>query len=311
MSVLTLWPAETTDTLLWCLDLWSGCCNLTSIQGWQWQTSCFCKQDTISIWEEILIARQRSTLHCFWDKEIPAIPTRKTLHYNLRSKTSSVSVWWEQTNSCFSICKNQKMGLILSAHDNTIEYQPGQQHGNTDVLSRLPLPVTEVEEEKSTRRSSPLNGDSSKYTSGCQTDSPLDGSWSNTVQCSKISADWMERYSWQEAEAIPKQNYELSVQDSCSMGKLSCHSWSRQKHYSVGWSWWTSRNHNYEAANQECGVVARNQLWHWENGTNLARRVQCTRNHLPLLLCTPGNGQGHLGHDYTLTMPDHLWERCS
>ena len=205
MSVLTLWPAETTDTLLWCLDLWSGCCNLTSIQGWQWQTSCFCKQDTISIWEEILIARQRSTLHCFWDKEIPAIPTRKTLHYNLRSKTSSVSVWWEQTNSCFSICKNQKMGLILSAHDYTIEYQPGQQHGNAAVLSRLPLPVTEVEEEKSTRRSSPLNGDSSKYTSGCQTDSPLDGSWSNTVQCSKISADWMERYSWQEAEAIPKQ----------------------------------------------------------------------------------------------------------
>ena len=36
----------------------------------------------------------------------------------------------------------QRWSLTLGAYDYTIEYKPGQEHGNADMLSRLPLPET-------------------------------------------------------------------------------------------------------------------------------------------------------------------------
>ena len=35
---------------------------------------------------------------------------------------------------------SQRWALILGAHDYDISYRPGEEHGNTDGLSRLPLP---------------------------------------------------------------------------------------------------------------------------------------------------------------------------
>ena len=36
----------------------------------------------------------------------------------------------------------QQWSLTLGAYDYTTEYKPGQEHGNADMLSRLPLPET-------------------------------------------------------------------------------------------------------------------------------------------------------------------------
>ena len=60
---------------------------------------------------------------------------------------------------------------ILSAHDYTMEFRPGQQHGNADVLSR---PAHNGRRNKPSGRSSSANGNTSQHTNRFQSDSLLD-----------------------------------------------------------------------------------------------------------------------------------------
>ena len=108
----------------------------------------------------------------------------------------------------------KRWALILSAHDYTIEFRPGQQHGNADVLSRLPLPTT-VEETSppgeavllmETLHSTPV--DSNQIRRWTDRDPVL----------SKVRR--LVQFGWEETDdenMKPYQirRYELSIQDSC------------------------------------------------------------------------------------------------
>ena len=108
----------------------------------------------------------------------------------------------------------KRWALILSAHDYTIEYRPGQQHGNADVLSRLPLPVTEVEESPpgevvllmETLRSTPVDA---KQIRRWTDRDPILSKVRRLVQTGwKDTAD-------KNLKPYQNRSHELSVQDSC------------------------------------------------------------------------------------------------
>ena len=112
----------------------------------------------------------------------------------------------------------KRWALILSAHDYTIEFQPGQQHGNADVLSRLPLPTT-VEETSppgeavllmETLHSTPV--DSNQIRRWTDRDPVL----------SKVRR--LVQFGWEETDDENMKPYqirrhELSIQDSCVCGE--------------------------------------------------------------------------------------------
>ena len=108
----------------------------------------------------------------------------------------------------------KRWALILSAHDYKIQFRPGQQHGNADVLSRLPLPITVKEPSPTgaavllmeTLHSTPV--DSNQIRRWTDRDPVL----------SKVRR--LVQSGWEESDdenLKPYQirSHELSVQDSC------------------------------------------------------------------------------------------------
>ena len=128
----------------------------------------------------------------------------------------------------------KRWALSLSAYDYTIEHRPGQQHGNADVLSRLPLPTTVKETSMpgeivllmETLQSTPV--DSRQICLWTDRDPGL-----SKVR-RLVQTGW--RYSDDEnLKPYQKRKSELSVQDSCIL-------WGDQNHYSQSWKREDSRD---------------------------------------------------------------------
>ena len=108
----------------------------------------------------------------------------------------------------------KRWALILSAYDYKIEYRPGQQHGNADVLSRLPLPETVKEASlpgetvllMETLHSAPV--DSKKIRFWTDHDPVMSKVRRLVLSGWKFSDD-------EKLQPYQKCHKELSVQDSC------------------------------------------------------------------------------------------------
>ena len=121
----------------------------------------------------------------------------------------------------------KRWALILSAHNYTIEFRPEKQHGNANVLSRLPLP-TMVEETSppgeavllmETLHSTPVDSNQIRR-------------WTDhNPVLSKVRR--LVQFGWEETDdenmkLYQVRRHELSIQDSCDL-------WGRQSHYSQSW----------------------------------------------------------------------------
>ena len=108
----------------------------------------------------------------------------------------------------------RRWALILSSHDYKIEFRPGQQHGNADVLSRLPLPAS-VEETSppgevvllmETLHNTPV-------------DSKMIRRWTDLdpvlSKVQRLAQSGWKHTSEENLKPYQNRSSELSVQDSC------------------------------------------------------------------------------------------------
>ena len=109
----------------------------------------------------------------------------------------------------------QRWALTLSAYNYTISYKPGSQHGNADLLSRLPLPGSPKEV--------PLPGETIQLLDNLQV-SPISPAqirnWTaRDPVLSKVSEMLLSGGAWSDVaddfKPYQRRREELSLQDDC------------------------------------------------------------------------------------------------
>ena len=288
------------------LTLWPRGSPVSSPQRW---TYSFCKQITSPSRKKIHSVRQRSVSHHFWSEEInqyllgrkfTILSDHRPLEHLLSEKNGTPSSASSRIK-CWA--------LILAAYDYKIQYKPGKDHVNADVLSRIPLlecpenipPPGEMILLMDTLENTPVNVQQvKKWTDN----NPI----LSTVR-TKVQQDDRGPDDNPQMQTYIKRMNKLSIQDGCVMwgDRVVIPLAGRERVLKI--------LHNGHPGILRMKSIAHGVVW-WPKLTQLLRRLfktvklaNCIRNHLHQHLYTLGNGRpARPWSRSTSTMQDLSWE---
>ena len=204
----------------------------------------------------------------------------------------------------------QRWALTLSAYKYTMSYKPGAQHGNADLLSRLPLP--------SVPRDVPLPGETILLLQNLRS-SPVTVKqiklWTaRDLVLAKVAEMLLSGWSMQSVDEdfqpYHQRREELSLQDGCTLWGNRVVAPKTARHQIL------DKLHEGHSGISRMKGIARGIVWWPAIDVEIEKQVQAceqcnyTRNHQPQPHYTHGNGQFNLGLAVISIMPDHSKGRC-